>query len=373
MCTRMDKKRFWPRTTAAMLLLLALAGCALPYLTAPQIPPEPTASLISQSTSTQPPSSATIQLAAPNGTGSMTPSPLSPPVGTPAPTSKPGTPAKSSAVILSPTIPVTTTITLSPTITLTPSKSLSPTRTVWRPVTFTPIPSRTPTITPTPTPPQAFLRILRPGDFSKLLSPIQVEASVSPGEDGLVLVELFGEDGRSLVRQRLDYREYIDRSIAIAPKLEFKINGAAELGRLVVSVNDRYGRQAALASTDIVLFSIGDNDFNPASSGMAPYIFRSPVADQVIKGGILAVRGLIRPVNVNPVLLELLDEKGQLLANASLKIDLPSGVLSHNPFSADLTYKVSGPTHARLVLRQESTDRIPGTVALWSIPVLLNP
>jgi len=188
-----------------------------------------------------------------------------------------------------------------------------------------------------------------------------------------VLVELLGEDGRSLVSQRLDYREYIDRSIAIAPKLEFTINGVSELGRLVVSVNDRYGRRAALASTDILLFTIGENDFYPPQTNMAPYIFRAPVADQVIQGGILSVSGLVRPVNVNPVLLELVDEKGQLLANASLKIDLPAGDLSHNPFSVDLTYKVSAPTHARLILRQESIDRIPGTVALWSIPVLLNP
>ena len=188
-----------------------------------------------------------------------------------------------------------------------------------------------------------------------------------------MLVELLGEDGRSLARQRLDYHQYIDRSIAIAPKLEFAINGVAELGRLVVSVNDRYGRQAALASTDILLFSIGENDFNPAQSDVAPYIFRSPVPDQVIQGGILGVRGLVRPVNVNPVLIELLDEKGQLLANASVQIDLPAGDLSHNPFSVDLTYNVSETTHARLVIRQESVDRIPGTVALWSIPVLLNP
>jgi len=344
-----------------------LAGCALPRLSAPQMPLSPTTIAPLQTTSSQPGSTQTAQPGSPVLTDpAAQPSDL-PPAGTPPPTSQPGTPTNT------PTITLTPTISLTPTITLTPTISLTPTLTLWRWMTFTPIPSRTPTITPTPTPPLAFLRILRPGDFSKLLSPIQVEASVSPGEDGLVLVELLGEDGRSLARQRLDYREYIDRSIAIAPKLEFTINGVAELGRVVVSVNDRLGRQAALASTDIVLFSIGENDFNPAQSGVAPYIFRAPVADQVIQGGILAVRGLVRPVNVNPVLLELLDEKGQLLANASMQIDLPAGDLSHNPFSVDLTYKVNEPTHARLVMRQESVDRIPGNVALWSIPVLLNP
>lgn len=196
---------------------------------------------------------------------------------------------------------------------------------------------------------------------------------MSPGEDGLVSVELLGEDGRMLARQRLDYREYISRSIAIAPRLQFQINGVSELGRLVISVDDRFGRKSALTSQDIILFSIGENEISPPGSQMAPYIFRLPVADQVIQGGILRVRGLVRPVNEKPVLLELMDEQGKILASASLKIDLPSGILSHNPFEIDLPYKVSAPIKARLAIRQESANRIPGTVALWSVPVNLQP
>lgn len=260
-----------------------------------------------------------------------------------------------------------------PTITLTPTRTLTPTLTRWVWSTFTPIPTRTPTITLTPTPPAAYLRFLRPGAFSRLLSPIQVEASVSPGEDGLVLVELLGEDGRLLAQQRLDYHEYINRSIAITPKLNYSINGVSELGRLILTVKDQFGRKVAITSEDLVLFSIGGNDFAPAGVSIAPYIFRSPVPDQVIQGGSLHVRGLARPVNQNPVILELLDEQGQVLASSQLKIDLPSGSLSHNPFDADLDYQISAPVRARLTIRQDSASRIPGSVALWSVPVNLEP
>jgi hypothetical protein len=206
-----------------------------------------------------------------------------------------------------------------------------------------------------------------------LLAPIQIEASISPGDDGLVLIQLLGEDGRMLAGQRLDYHQFINQSIAIAPKFDFKIEGVSELGRVVVSVNDRYGRMVALTSTDLLLFSIGDNDANPAGIGMAPYLFRLPVPDQVIQGGVLAIRGLVRPVNDRPIILELLDEQGKVLSNAELNIPLPSGELSHNPFSIDLAYKVSAPIHARLVIRQESANRIPGTIALWSVPINLEP
>ena len=187
------------------------------------------------------------------------------------------------------------------------------------------------------------------------------------------MVELLGEDGRTLASQRLNYYEYLNHSIAIAPKMEFRLAGVSELGRLVISVNDRYGRKAALASTELVLMSIGDNDASAAGTGIAPYLFRSPVADQIIKGGIIAIRGLARPVNEKPVILELLDEQGQILANGQLQIALPSGELSHTPFSIDLAYKIAAPMHGRLVIRQESANRIPGTVAMWSIPVNLEP
>ena len=342
------------KAVLAVGVLLACASCALPFFATDAPLLEPTATEETPTPSPLPPS----QTPTPSLTSSPSPSytPL-PPSETPTP----GTPTD------------TPTITLTPTITRTPTVTPTPTPTRWVFNTWTPIPSRTPTITPTPTPPPAYLRILRPGAFSKLLSPVQVEASVSPGEDGLVVVELLGEDGRSLARQRLEYREYINRSIAISPRLEFRIAGVAELGRLAITVSDRFGRRVALASTDLLLFSIGENDFSPAGSGVAPYIFRSPLPDQVIQGGLLAVRGLIRPVNQNPVILELLDEQGQPLAATQLSIELPSGSLSHNPFEAGLAYKVSAPVRARLVLRQESNGRIPGTVALWSIPVNLEP
>lgn len=353
------------RTAGYVLLLTVVAGCVLPFSSTPtptQPPPEPSA----------------LPTNLP-----VTETPLLDPTFTPTPTlEKPtatSTPEPPTATLVpgahtdTPTITLTTTITRTVTITRPPTLTRTATRTPWFYPTWTPIPTKTPTITPTPTPPIAYLRILRPGPFSKLLSPIQVEASVSPGEDGLVIIELIGEDGRLLAQQRLDYREYIARSIAIAPRLAFQINGVSELGRLIVSVNDRFGRKIALTATDLVLFSIGSNDFAPYTSSSAPYLIRLPVPDQVVQGGILAVRGLIRPVNNRPVIIELLDEQGQVIANASLQIALPSGDLSHNPFQIDIPYKVTGPTRTRLTIRQESAGRIPGTIALWSIPILLEP
>lgn len=214
---------------------------------------------------------------------------------------------------------------------------------------------------------------MRPGAFSKVLSPIQVEAGVTPGEDGLIVVELIGEDGRFLSRQRLNFSEYMSRSIAIAPKVEFTIPGVAETARLLISVNDRLGRKIALSSLDLVLFSLGTNDLYPSNEQIAPYLLRHPFPDQIIQGGVVKITGLARPVNNTPIIFELVNEQNQVINSGSLTVPMPSGVLSHNPFEFELGYTVKQPVRARLVVRQESANRIPGTVALWSVPVLLQP
>ena len=252
-----------------------------------------------------------------------------------------------------------------------PAKSATATRFVYP--TATKRASATPKISPTPTPPLAYLRIVQPGPYSKINSPLEIEAGVSPGDDGLVLVDLIGEDGRTITRQRLDFREFIGRSIGIAPKLDFKIAGVAETTRLVISVNDKFGRKIALASTELVLISIGDNQIYPAGYQAAPYIIKAPVEDQIISGGTLTVTGLARPVNLTPIIFELIDEKGVIIAASQLQVPLPGGDQSHTPFEIYIPYHIASPTRVRLTIRQASDDRIPGTVALWSLPIFLQP
>jgi hypothetical protein len=217
------------------------------------------------------------------------------------------------------------------------------------------------------------MRILRPGPYSKVISPISIEAGATPGDDGLVLVDLIGEDGRTIARQRLDYRDFIGRSIGIAPTLEFTIPGVAETARLVLSSEDHFGRKISLASSELVLLSIGDNLIYQPGYQDAPYIIHEPVADQVIQGGLLTVSGLARPLNLSPLIFEMIDEQGQVLASSQLQVPLPGGDQTHTPFSIEIPYKVPIATRVRFTIRQDSDDRIPGNVALWSVPVLLLP
>lgn len=252
-----------------------------------------------------------------------------------------------------------------PTLEIPPTQGPTPTNTPWW--------RRTPTITPTPQPLAATMLIKRPGLFSKVKSPLTISANAMPGADGLVWVELIGEDGRNLYQTRLNFSAYAGRSISIAPEITFELLAPAELARLIVSTRDRFGRISALTSTDLILMQMGEDQIYPAGYDREPYIIRAPIEKQMISGGLLQITALARPVNENPLIVELLDEQGAVLASESLELIFPTGNLSHTPFDVILSYTVSQSTNARLVFRQESTGRIPGTVALTSLELTLQP
>jgi hypothetical protein len=256
--------------------------------------------------------------------------------------------------------------TLTATAAGTPSKGQrAPTR------TRTPTP--TPTITPTPLPPFAVLRIDRPGRMSKLTSPFRTELGVTPGDDGRIHIDLIGEDGRYITRQILSYGSYQGKSIGITPEIDFQIDAVAETARLVITIYDKFGRIRHLTSTDLILLSIGDTEINPTNGQREAYIVRTPKTGDIITGGKVTVIGLARPVNDSPLILELIDESGNVVGQQSITVPPPTAEISHTPFTVTIPYKVTDVTPVRLTLHQQSTTRIPGTVELATRELILAP
>lgn len=292
--------------------------------------------------------------------------PTSTPVIHPTATSEPPTePSPTETVFVTPTLTIEPGI-ITPTDTATsPPRLPYPTRTR--------IPSKTPTITPTPTPPFAHLHIYRPGLLSRIISPYRMEAMVEPGEDGLVKIELFGEDNRVISSQLLDYSDYKYNRFWTAPWIDFNITAAAEIARLVISVDDQFNRKIALSSVELILLYVGRNDTTPSVVVLEPYLIRYPHHDQVIEGGAVWVSGLANPVNEQPLILELIDERREIIGSIQIQVPPPSGVLSHSPFGVEIPYSVNGTTPVRLTIRQESAGLISGTVALSSMLIILEP
>lgn len=239
--------------------------------------------------------------------------------------------------------------------------------------TQTPEPSITPPPMPTGTPspipghqPGA-IRFTSPGPMSKVISPIQLRMEVISGESERVQVDLYGEDGRLLARE---LRKVLTtgKGAVVSVRITFETRAAAELGRITVSTLDKEGRIQALNSVRVLLLSTGVNEINPVGNPSEPVAVFKPLAGAAVSGGVVNVGGDVWPFSQQPVILELVDPEGKSIALRILNVD----EIHPQLFDTTLPYKVTAPTAARLVIRQDD-DRMPGVFYVYTQLIELNP
>lgn len=227
--------------------------------------------------------------------------------------------------------------------------------------------------TSTPPPPSAQLTIQRPGPYSKVVSPITLRAVVHPGDDKLVYLDLIGEDGRIISSQNYNFSLATDYWIYTIQEIPFTIAAYSEAARLVLHTVDRFNRTICQASVDLILLQWGDEAINTPLIENEPYMIRKPWEGGTVRGGVMEVEGLIRPVNDRPLIIEIIDEQGNIVGSAEAEVEQPSDLQPYVPFKALVPYSVSKWTRVRFTVRQESATRIPGTVWLSSFLMYVEP
>jgi hypothetical protein len=233
--------------------------------------------------------------------------------------------------------------------------------------TLTPTPQATFTVTTIPSHELAAIEIQSPGPMSKVISPIALKMNIVSGETEKIQVDLYGEDGRllsRLVKKVPRSTHGVDQNI----KIPFEIPGEAEVARLTISTGDKVDRTQAMNSVRLLLLSSGKNEINPPGDPSEPVGIFSPGLKDEAFGEVLHLRGDIWPFNLNPVYIELIGPERQSLGLRILNIT----ELTPQLFETTIPYKVSEPTLARLVLRQDD-DRIQGPFYLYSQEIMLNP
>ncbi len=259
------------------------------------------------------------------------------------------------------TIPTSeTTFTLKPTITATlpplPTLDLLPTMVA--------------TSIPQPSVGSGAIQFYGPGPLSKLVSKVAVYGYAIPGFDRKGTVYLYGEDGRLLTSELLQLNTAYTWAYFYWT-LPFEVPAAGELGRLTMSTKDQYGRLTAVYSVHLILLAEGYSIIYPPGDLRERAVIDQPAPGHRIAGGILPVDGVMRPFNSLPLVVELIDQDGNIIASQLAAIS-PAPDDSYVPFHVDLTYSISTGTWAQLVVRQ-ADDRIVGTMYLYSREVFLNP
>jgi hypothetical protein len=225
--------------------------------------------------------------------------------------------------------------------------------------------------TPAPEIPDAQIRIYRLGERSLVTSPIDVSLRSTSEYGKIVRIELWGEDGRLLARDVRTYDRAPWKLVRIDLQLEFEISGAAEEGRLVISIEDPFGRLIDVNSVNLILLSQGIAELNPATALLQRIIIREPSPQALIQGGKLIVSGRARPNLDQPLKLMLVSEDGKVLGQRLAGVEFPDPG-NYGTFVAEVPYTVTGLTPALLIVYEDG-GKISQIAHLASMQVMLAP
>jgi len=233
----------------------------------------------------------------------------------------------------------------------------------------------TPTLASTPAGfsyPPALLQVEKPGELSQLTSPFLVLANVYPGDQGMVNVQLIGEDGRLMSDQLIQLTQVESGWVSLATEIKFESLSAGESALLILSTRDFFGRRIAQTGVPVLLLQIGKSELENAHFTKQPVILKSPVAGGFAKKGNLHIEGVIHLYNDNPIIVELFTQTGGIVANKALYVTRSEGV-DFVPFALDVPYNVTKRTPVRMTIRQASEISSSVDISLYSQLIFLDP
>jgi len=228
-------------------------------------------------------------------------------------------------------------------------------------------------VSPAPAIPNADILILKPGDYSMVVSPFRVGAYLEPDPNHLIDLRLVGEDGRTLEEKSVQVFPYEGTTfVTMVSLIEFEIDpGTIEAARLEISTTDEFGRPKAMNSIELILLPEGDSLRNYAESLKEKVVIQYPLDYTVIQGDTLLLSGLVKARSEKPLSLELIDETGQIIGAGEAAV-LLQGEDEYGLFATQVHYDITEPTWVRLVIRVPDA-RIPGTAYIKTRELLLYP
>jgi hypothetical protein len=214
------------------------------------------------------------------------------------------------------------------------------------------------------------ITILNLGDGSLVKAPLELTAFVQPGADDLVRVALVDRQGDLLARQVVRMNAPQQDTVEFITQLAFEIPGENTAASLSVTTLDHAQRPIAVRTVGLTLLSAGDVKIEPMVFFDPWLMIAQPDPGTIINTSPLVVIGQVTPINDNPVIFSLVNERGGAIVARQLTVETPG-----EPIDFEISMPFT-PTSAvrqmRLIIRQAS--RINGVNAILdSLLITIEP
>ena len=188
--------------------------------------------------------------------------------------------------------------------------------------------------------PQERIIIEAPGPGSQVVSPVRVAGWGGPSSQGKVFVRLIGEQGQVLARTTTYLLAQDGAAGQFVLTVPFSLSGVAEAGLVEVSINGyTTGKLEHIATRPVVFLSVGPGRVHTNQAVAEKLTLFSPRADRVIRGGFISVSGAAWLDEDLPLLIEVLDRSGAVIASTEVEVEAP--VLGElGTFQAQVPYSV---------------------------------
>jgi len=220
--------------------------------------------------------------------------------------------------------------------------------------------------------PQERIILEAPGPGSQVVSPVRVAGWGGPSSQGRLSIRLIGEQGQVLARTSTYLLAPQDAAGQFVLTVPFTIDGVAEAGLVEVSsyaLSD--GRLEHVSTRPVVFLSVGPDSVQTNQDTAEKLALFSPREGQVIRGGTIMVRGGAIVDEDLPLLVEVLDRMGQVVASTEVEVQAPA-VGELGTFQTQIRYSLPFPQYGRVAVTERGLHP-PAVRHYTSVRVYLQP
>lgn len=220
--------------------------------------------------------------------------------------------------------------------------------------------------------PQERIIIEAPGPGSQVVSPVRVAGWGGPSSGGRMFIRLIGEQGQVMARMTAFILAAEGASGQFVVTVPFTLSGVAEAGLVEVSYNGyTTGVLEHISTRPVVFLSVGPDRVHTNPTTAEKLSLFAPRPNQVVRGGVVSVSGAAILDEDLPLLIEVRDRSGEVLASTEAEVQAP--VLGElGTFQAQLSYSVPHAQYGYVAVTERGL-RPPAVRHYTSIRVYLEP